>query len=142
MNTYDPEGVFAAQAMYAYMAANDKSENAWWAESAEERRRWDRVVNAVHKAMPPGRPWHDQEGARAELRELTAVCLHVGGDWPDNPTDAFPVRHVKWMARELRKQQGLAEHWGAEATKWRRKVAERDYPGMTRQIKVNAEGTA
>ena len=133
-DTYDPEGLFALQAMRAYMAGTGNDELAWWAEPAEVRGRWDRVVNAVHSATPRGRPWHDQEGARAELRELTAVCLHVGGEWPDNPTDAFPVRHVKWMARELRKQQEQVEHWGAKWTKARRELAELKYPDMTRPI--------
>jgi hypothetical protein len=51
-----------------------------------------RILSVIAEAQPE---------QNAELKAIHAVIMHVGGDWPDDPSDPYTLRHVKWMARQL-----------------------------------------
>lgn len=65
-----------------------------------------RSAKVICGAWPDGKKpsTAPQDAASTELQRIHAVVMNVGGEWPDDATDPYTLRHVKWMARELTKR--------------------------------------
>jgi hypothetical protein len=57
-------------------------------------------VRKVEACEPP--QGIDTPPRNSELVEIHRVVMNVGGEWPDDERDPYTLRHVKWMARQLK----------------------------------------
>lgn len=94
----------------AMLAAYEEANRVYWERVPHLRARVPGCTVTCYQAMldaaPAAQAAKPEPAQRTELQRIHEVIMNVGANWPDDERDPYTLRHVRWMARELKKLLG------------------------------------